>query len=83
MLQALPPEPSVEPSPSESYLTIADTAKLLGVPPGTLAYWRLHHYGPPFVRLGRHVRYLRSEVDAWARSQHGNGASLVADGSAK
>jgi excisionase family DNA binding protein len=62
---------------TSEYLTIEDASNLLGVPAGTLAHWRLHRYGPPYVKLGRHVRYLRSELDAWVRSQPGGG-SLVA-----
>ena len=36
-----------------------------------LAYWRGAGSGPPFVKIGRCVRYRREAVDAWlaARQQ--------------
>lgn len=40
-------------------------AEVLGVPTGTLANWRYQRRGPAFVKVGRHVRYRRHDVDAW------------------
>jgi excisionase family DNA binding protein len=40
-------------------------AEMLGVPIGTLANWRYQARGPAFVKVGRHVRYRRSDVAAW------------------
>jgi predicted DNA-binding transcriptional regulator AlpA len=38
---------------------------------GTLRRWRLEHgYSPPTVRVGRFVRYRRSDVEAWIAAQH-------------
>ncbi|TFD50413.1 hypothetical protein E3T46_10970 [Cryobacterium sp. Hh11] len=34
-------------------------------PPRTLEEWRQTRTGPPYRRMGRHVRYLRREVLAW------------------
>jgi hypothetical protein len=42
-----------------------------GIPVGTLRQWRYldksrpKPVGPPYVKLGRHVRYRRSDLDAW------------------
>ena len=47
----------------------AEIADISKVPERTLEDWRLNHVGPPYMKLGRHVRYDLSEVFAWAREQ--------------
>lgn len=42
-----------------------EVAEVLGVPVGTLANWRYQGRGPAFVKVGRHVRYRRSDVAGW------------------
>ncbi|WP_436792822.1 helix-turn-helix transcriptional regulator [Actinospongicola halichondriae] len=42
-----------------------EVAEVLGVPVGTLANWRYQRRGPAFVKVGRHVRYRRRDVDGW------------------
>jgi excisionase family DNA binding protein len=42
-----------------------ELSELLGVPVGTLANWRSARTGPPFVKVGRHVRYRTGDVDEW------------------
>ena len=42
-----------------------ELSELLGVPVGTLANWRSARTGPPFVKVGRHVRYRTGDVDGW------------------
>ena len=42
-----------------------DVAEVLGVPVATLGNWRSLRKGPPFLRVGRHVRYRPGDVDAW------------------
>ena len=55
-----------------AFLTQAEVAVLLGVPERTLEGWRLTKSGPPWLKLGRHVKYDRNDVLAWAREQrHG------------
>jgi hypothetical protein len=46
-------------------MTGPQVADLLQVPPRTLEEWRLTHTGPPWRRVGRHVRYVRGEVLGW------------------
>ena len=46
-------------------MTGEQVAELLQVSPRTIEEWRQTNYGPPFRRVGRHVRYLRPEVLAW------------------
>ncbi|WP_081579023.1 helix-turn-helix domain-containing protein [Leptospirillum ferriphilum] len=42
-----------------------ETAKLLGVQEQTLAAWRLYGRDLPYVRVGRLIRYRKSDVLAW------------------
>lgn len=45
--------------------TPVDVAAYLGVPVATLYQWRTRRYGPPARRIGKHLRYLPSDVRAW------------------
>ena len=49
-------------------MTGQQVADLLQVSPRTLEEWRQTRTGPPYRRMGRHVRYLRREVLAWFES---------------
>jgi hypothetical protein len=41
-------------------------AAMLDVSPGTLSVWRsTGRYGVPFLKVGRNVRYRRSDLLAW------------------
>ncbi len=44
-------------------------AEFLGLPVGTIYRWRQHGEGPIGYRVGRHVRYKRSEVERWLDGQ--------------
>lgn len=45
-------------------------AKYLTVSPGTLSVWRsTGRYNLPFVKVGRMVRYLRADLDAWLEAR--------------
>ncbi|WP_426623969.1 helix-turn-helix domain-containing protein [Leifsonia sp. McL0607] len=46
-------------------MTGEQVALLLQVSPRTIEEWRQQHAGPPYRRMGKHVRYLRHEVLAW------------------
>jgi len=48
---------------------IKEVAQRLRVPVGTLRYWRYLGSGPRSFRMGRHVRYWRSDVQRWLRGQ--------------
>lgn len=56
----------------DDLLTLQVVAELLRVPEATLRYWRHRHVGPDSFKIGRHVRYLRREVQRWLRCQRGN-----------
>ncbi|TFB69113.1 DNA-binding protein [Cryobacterium glaciale] len=49
-------------------MTGQQVADLLQVSPRTLEEWRQTRTGPPYRRMGRHVRYMRREVLAWFES---------------
>ena len=51
--------------PSERLLTVEDRAEYLGVPVTTLYAWRYRRQGPPGLRVGRHLRYRRADIDEW------------------
>lgn len=47
-------------------LTDDETAKIVGVTPGTLQVWRsTGRYKLPFVKVGRNVRYVQSNLIDW------------------
>lgn len=49
----------------EPLLTAAQVAAWLNVPVGTIYAWRYRGDGPPGIKVGRHVRFRREDVDAW------------------
>ncbi len=49
-------------------LTEREVAQLLGLSVATLRAWRHRGKGPRFLRLGRSVRYLPSDVDDFVRA---------------
>jgi predicted DNA-binding transcriptional regulator AlpA len=53
----------------DELLTIAEVADVVRVPVATLRYWRHLGTGPHSFRIGRGVRYWRSEVSAWLHGQ--------------
>jgi excisionase family DNA binding protein len=57
----------------DEYLTERQVAERLQVSEGTLRRWRSEGRGPPSLRLGRLVRYLRRDLDAWAERQRERG----------
>lgn len=59
-------------SPPPVFLTQREVADLLRLPARTLEDWRQTRSGPPYVKLGRHVRYDRDDLLAWVRERrHG------------
>ena len=53
----------------EPLLTPPEVARWLQVPVPTLYRWRYLRGGPQAVRVGRHLRYRRSEVERWLHEQ--------------
>jgi excisionase family DNA binding protein len=55
--------------PNDELLTMQEVAALVRVPLATLRYWRHLGTGPRGFRIGRSVRYWRTEVHAWLDQQ--------------
>jgi excisionase family DNA binding protein len=47
------------------FLTEKEAARLISVSNRTLQAWRCRNAGPPFVRMGRAIRYHRCELILW------------------
>jgi excisionase family DNA binding protein len=56
----------------DEMLTLTEAAVLLRVPVNTLRYWRHLGTGPRGFRVGRTVRYWRTEVQWWLERQAGD-----------
>ena len=54
--------------PAPEFLDEKGLCALLAISSVTATKWRAKAKGPPFVKVGRLVRYRRSDVDAWLRS---------------
>jgi excisionase family DNA binding protein len=48
------------------YMTAEEIAAEFQIPLRTLYRWRGEGIGPRAIRVGRHLRYARDEVDRWA-----------------
>lgn len=46
-----------------------ELAEYLGVPLASVYGWRHRGVGPRSIKVGRHVRYRRSDVEQWIESQ--------------
>jgi DNA-binding transcriptional MerR regulator len=51
------------------FMTTEDVSTELGIPVGTLRYYRSTGCGPVSFRLAGRVRYRRAEVMAWVEDQ--------------
>lgn len=54
-------------------LTPQEVAAWLGVPVATLYQWRHARKGPRCLKVGRHLRYRVSDVDAWLDDEERSG----------
>ena len=63
--------------PDDDLLTLAETAAIVRVPEATLRYWRHLGEGPHSFRIGRTVRYWRSEVYAWLKAESESNGSCA------
>lgn len=61
-------EASKGPSPSE-LLDSKEAASFLRVTPRTLRNWRHRGDGPPYIKLGRAVRYTKKDLEDWIKAQ--------------
>lgn len=68
-LRAFTMNTAKSPSPSDHILRPAQVAERLGVSPSTLAKWRMHATGPPYLKLGRRVAYRATALHDWLTSR--------------
>jgi len=57
---------------ADRMLAERELAELWSLSPRTLQGWRLRGYGPPYVTMGRAVRYPAREAVAWAAARQHN-----------
>jgi len=50
---------------TDTLMSTEDLARYLGIPVNTLYQWRHKGEGPRAIRVGRHLRFRREDVDAW------------------
>ncbi len=53
----------------DDMLTLQEACRFLRVPEGTLRYWRHLGCGPRSFKVGRHVRYWRTDLILWLTEQ--------------
>jgi excisionase family DNA binding protein len=46
-------------------LNNVEAAEYLGLKAATLNKWRVHGEGPPFIKVGRLIRYRKADLDAY------------------
>lgn len=55
---------------TKNWLSPEEVATYFAVPLGTVYAWNSKGTGPRFAKIGRHVRYSRADVEAWAAAQY-------------
>jgi excisionase family DNA binding protein len=53
------------PETNEPLLDLDWLSEFIDIPPRTIYNWRLRGEGPPAYRVGRHLRFRKSDVEAW------------------
>lgn len=56
-------------STGEELFSPSDLAGYLKVPISTVYQWNYHGSGPRVLKVGRHVRYRKSDVERWLVAQ--------------
>lgn len=56
---------SLYPRTPRSLWGVRELARYLGVPAATIYTWRYRGEGPPGFRVGKHLRFKPSEIEAW------------------
>lgn len=55
-------------------LSIEELADYLRIPRTTIYVWRSNGVGPPGIKIGRHVRFRRDDVEAWLEKRTRRGS---------
>lgn len=53
-------------------MTLREMCNALGITEATAYYWRQTRKGPKGARIGKNLRYRRSDVDQWVDEQFAN-----------
>jgi len=53
----------------EPLISAQELAEYLDVPVATIYAWRYRRQGPPGLRVGKHLRYRRIDVNEWINGQ--------------
>lgn len=64
MLVNTVPDHSQDPT-AEEWLSPRDICNILHIPEQTFYQWRVNHQGPRALKVGRHVRVIRSDFETW------------------
>jgi predicted DNA-binding transcriptional regulator AlpA len=64
-----PPIPELARHRPAELLTPDETSELLRVPVQLLYRWRYERRGPPSFKIGRYVRYRRTDLQTWIDRQ--------------
>ena len=51
------------------YMTTEEVAEYLSIPLNTIYQWRTRGSGPRASRVGRHLRWVRADVDRWVEQR--------------
>jgi excisionase family DNA binding protein len=51
------------------HLTTEELAGRLRIPAETVKRWRKTGDGPRFIRVGKHVRYRETDIEAWEKTR--------------
>ena len=54
---------------ANNYLNTRQAAEIVGLAPKTLARYRIEGRGPVYHLFGTCVRYLRTDLDEWAKTR--------------
>ena len=53
----------------EHLMSVEDLSTVLQVPTATIYAWRYKGVGPTGLRIGKHLRFRPSDVQAWIQTQ--------------
>ena len=54
----------------ERLLSIDEVADYIGIPKSSLYRWRVSGGGPRAMKVGKHLRFRRSDLEAWLNAQY-------------
>ena len=68
-MSAQPVHHQPTPTGADEMLTLEEACQFLRLPEGTLRYWRHLDTGPRSFKVGRHIRYWRTDLVLWLTEQ--------------